>query len=404
MLKNVVIINDFDYIEGGASKVAIQTANILANSDKNLNVYYFSAVHSDKSTLDEKITKVCTNQVEAIKNPNKLKGIIDGIYNRTSNKELKKLLETLNKDETVLHVHGWTKALSSSIFHIAFKMDYKIILTMHDYFTACPNGGYFDYKKDVTCKRNPLSWKCITCNCDSRNYFIKIYRLIRQFVQKHIVKLNKRLTDVISISDFSENVLKKTLSTNTKIHRVYNPIDLDNNAPKVDYTKNDYFLYVGRISPGKGVDVFCEAITKANVKGVVVGDGAELQNLKEKYPNIEFPGWKTATEVKEYMKKAKALIVPSKWYEAAPLTPLEAMQFGIPVIGSSDTATTEILTNENNIFENSNAQSLADIISSNKFTKEDIDFTRYSSKTYCEELTKTYVGLFGDTNQKGQKE
>ena len=38
-LKNIVIINDFDYIQGGASKVAIQTANMLVESDKNLYLY-----------------------------------------------------------------------------------------------------------------------------------------------------------------------------------------------------------------------------------------------------------------------------------------------------------------------------------------------------------------------------
>ena len=45
------------------------------------------------------------------------------------------------------------------------------------------------------------------CNCDSRNYFFKQYRIFRQFVQNKIVKFNDRLTDVISISEFSEKIL-----------------------------------------------------------------------------------------------------------------------------------------------------------------------------------------------------
>ena len=40
-VKNVVIINDYDYVQGGASKVAIQTANILKENNPRLNVYFF---------------------------------------------------------------------------------------------------------------------------------------------------------------------------------------------------------------------------------------------------------------------------------------------------------------------------------------------------------------------------
>ncbi|WP_052698772.1 glycosyltransferase family 4 protein [Streptococcus equinus] len=345
MLKNVVVINDFDYIQGGASKVAIQTANLLKENSPDLNVYFFSGAHDSKSNLRSDVISICTNQGESLKSKNKLKGAIDNLYNFKAKKLLKELLLTLDRDETIIHVHGWTKCLSSSVFDTAFKMNFKLVLTLHDYFTACPNGGYFNYQKNEIWTVKPFSLKYILNNCDSRNYFFHLYRLLRFFIQDKIVKLNERLTDVITISDFSENILRKTLNSNTHIHRVYNPIDLDPNREIVDYTKNDYFLYVGRISKEKGVDVFCEGVTKANKKGVVVGDGSELEKLKNKYPNIEFVGWKNSQEVKEYMKKAKALIIPSRWYEAAPLTPIEALQYGIPIISSDCNATVDYLEN-----------------------------------------------------------
>ena len=266
MIKNIIIVNDFDYIQGGASKVAIDTANLLVNSSDEIKVYFFSASHGVSSNLDKKVVSICTNQGEALKSKNRIKGFINGIYNFKAKRELKKLLKSLNKDETIIHVHGWTKCLSSSVFDVAFKLNYKLVLTMHDYFTACPNGGYFNYKENKICKLNPLSFKCIKCNCDSRNYLFKMYRIIRQFVQNKIVKLNDKLSDVISISEFSENILKETLNPKIKIHRVYNPIDLDNHVEKIDYTQNEYFLYVGRISKEKGVDIFCEAITRSTLK------------------------------------------------------------------------------------------------------------------------------------------
>lgn len=342
-IKNVIIINDFNYIQGGASKVAIDTAKLL--KEKGLNVIFFSAVNKLEENIDG-VTYISTDQKEALKEQNRLKGIINGIYNLKAKKKLKELLKTLNKEETVIHVHGWTKALSSSVFDVAFKMNFKVVLTMHDYFTACPNGGYFNYKENKICKRKPLSWQCIKCNCDSRNYGFKIYRLIRQFVQNKIVKLNDKLEYAIGISDLSIEILKPTLNSKIKLKKIYNPIEFNSNIPKADWTKNEYYLYVGRISKEKGVDSFCKAITNLGLKGIAVGDGSEKEKLEKEYSNIEFTGWKSSNEVKEYMKNARCLIFPSVWYETAGLTVLEAQSIGLPAIVNNNSAAREFVNKE----------------------------------------------------------
>lgn len=340
-VKNIVVINDFNYVQGGASKVAIDTARLL--KDENINVYFFSAV-SKKDEEINGINYISTNQKEALKEKNIIKGMINGIYNFKARNELKKLLKTLNREDTVIHIHGWTKALSSSIFDIAFKMNFKVVVTLHDYFTACPNGGYFNYKRNEICKFKPLSWKCIKCNCDSRNYLFKIYRILRQFVQNKIVKLPSKLQYAIGISDLSIDVLKSTLNQNIRIEKIYNPIEFDEKEDKIDWKNNDYYLYVGRISKEKGVDIFCSAITELNLKGIVVGDGSEKETLLKKYPNIEFTGWKNKEEVKKYMKGARALIFPSRWYETAGLTILEGKAIGLPVLVSETCAGKEFVS------------------------------------------------------------
>lgn len=391
-IKNVVIVNDFNFVQGGASKVAVDTAHLL--KEKNINVYFFSAVNQNKDKI-EGVKYISTNQNEAMKEKNRLKGFINGIYNFKARKELKKLLSKLDRESTVLHFHGWTKALSSSVFSIAFKMKFKVVLTLHDYFTACPNGGYFDYVQNKICKKKPLSWKCIKCNCDSRNYMFKIYRIIRQFVQNKIVKLNKKLENVITISEFSEKILKPTLGKNTKITRIYNPIDLDNNKTLINPEKNEYYLYVGRVSKEKGVDLFCKAITNLGYKGIVVGDGDEKYKLEKEFPKIEFAGWKSNDEVKQYMKKAKALIFPSRWYEGAPLTPLECMQYGIPSLVSNASAAIDYVTNKELIFK-LNCKDLQNKIlgyekNIKQYSKESLKFMKERKKyIYTNELIKLY--------------
>ena len=57
-IKNVVIINDFNYVQGGASKVAIDTAKLLKN--EGIKVYFFSAVNKKEENIDG-ITYISTN-------------------------------------------------------------------------------------------------------------------------------------------------------------------------------------------------------------------------------------------------------------------------------------------------------------------------------------------------------
>ncbi len=391
-VETVVIVNDFNYIQGGASKVAIETARILKETD--IKVYFFSAVNKDEDIISG-VEYITLNQNEALKEKNKLKGALNGIYNIKAKNKMKELLKRLDSKSTIIHVHGWTKALSSSVFDIAFKMKFKVVLTLHDYFTACPNGGYFNYNKNEICKLKPLSAKCIKCNCDSRNYGFKIYRVLRQFVQNKIVRLNDKLENAISISDFSEKILKKTLGKNTKIARIFNPINIDVKAMIVNPEENNYYLYVGRISKEKGVDLFCEAVSNLNKRGIVVGDGEERKKLQKQYPNIEFVGWKNNNEVNKYIKGARALIFPSRWYEGAPLTPLEAMRYGVPCLISNVSAAIDYTNNKDRTFC-LNANDLEKkIVLYEKNIKESSQeaqtiFKKMTEKSYREEIIKLY--------------
>ena len=392
-IKNIVIINDFNYIQGGASKVAIETAKVLAN-EKDLNVYFFYAVHQNTNIINN-VKYICTNQNEALKEKNKLIGSINGIYNKSAKKKLKELLKDLNPDDTILHIHGWTKALSSSVFDIAFKMKFKVVLTLHDYFMVCPNGGFYNYKKSKICDLKPLSLKCVNCNCDSRNYIFKIYRNIRTFVQNKIVQVPKKINCAITISSLSENILKSYLNESVKIERIYNPIDIDEVKQKDNsrITKEDYYLFVGRLDKEKGIEEFCKAITETNEKAIVVGTGKLKKKLEEKYKNINFVGWKKSFEVYKYLEKAKALIFPSLWYETAGLTVLEAQILNVPCIVNSNTAATEFIIENVTGKKYQTYNELVNIIKefdSLKFNFEKNNINKINYKEYLSKLLKCY--------------
>lgn len=104
--------------------------------------------------------------------------MLRGSANKKCKYEFERLLKNLDRKDTIIHIHTWTKAISSIILPIIHKNKFKAILTVHDYFTKCPNGGLFNYKKGCICYAKPVGVECIFSNCDSRNYIIKLYRII----------------------------------------------------------------------------------------------------------------------------------------------------------------------------------------------------------------------------------
>jgi len=376
----VVIVNDFDYIQGGASKVAIDTAKLLHKN--KVNVIYFSATHKKN---DYPFKQITTNQKECLTDG--IKGAIRGIYNFKAAKEFTKLLKTLDRNKTIIHVHGWTKSLSSSIFRIANKENFKVILTLHDYFTVCPNGGFFNYKKCKICKKKAMSLDCMLTNCDSRNYLFKIYRCIRQFVQNINIKKSDNL-NIVSISDFSFDKLKNYDLKKLNIEKIYNPISIEKNK-RVNIEKNKYYIYVGRISQEKGVDIFCKAIDELKLDAIVVGDGSEKCKLEKKYNSnkIKFVGWQDTASVEKYFQQAKCLVFPSRWYEGAPLTILEALSKGIPCIVSNQCAGIEFINKNNGIiYDGTTSEDLK-----NKILKyEKLNIKELGEKTYNYYWEKPY--------------
>ena len=171
-VKNIIIIYDYCEINGGAAKVAIQSA--IALSQTSFNVFYFSATGQEDNSLITSKINVTNLGINDINNDRLSKAIINGIWNRTVKRRIEEYLRSFSPDDTIIHIHGWSKALSSVVVRVACKRRFKTIITLHDYFTVCPNGGFYNYKKEDLCKLIPMSAKCMVCNCDKRNFSHKL--------------------------------------------------------------------------------------------------------------------------------------------------------------------------------------------------------------------------------------
>lgn len=397
MVDTVVIVYEQAFISGGAAKVAINSA--IALKKRGYRVIFFAGLDPISKQLTENNIEVICAGGEHIVNAKSPRTMLRGIWNGIIKKKLESVLSALNPETTVVHIHGWTKSLSASVFSACRRMNFKTFITLHEYFTVCPNGGIFDYQKGKICDKKPGSLRCAVCNCDKRNYIQKLYRDVRQRFQTH--QLKKLQPNVIYITDFSRNILEKNIKFKHKSFLIENNVEIFDRV-KVEPSENSDYLFVGRMSKEKGADLFCEAVTKAGVNGIVIGSGAMYDELKEKYPNIIFTGWLNADEMEEYINKARCLVISSKLYETMGLTILEMQAKGIPCIVPDRCAGIEYIKdkvtgveykigNVNSLIEAINYTKNNDIISklSDNFYNEDFK-DRFSIETHTENLIKAY--------------
>ncbi len=340
-LKNVIIVYDFAHINGGQAKVAIESALLL--SAAGLKVSYFAAVGPVDDRLAAAGIRVeLLGQKDIMSEPDRKMAMKRGIWNAPARKALAAFTAEFDPAETVVHCHGYAKALSPSIGPELAAGPLSAVYTMHEYFLACPNGGFYDFQKHEICTRKALGVDCLTTNCDVRHPAHKVWRVARQIATKGRGKLPSGLRDIIYISEVQRRAMASYLPEAAQLHHVPNPMAFPETmaAPARD---QDIFLFIGRLSPEKGARIFAEAAKLAGRRAVFVGDGPEADHVRKISPDAEITGWATPAEVERWIARSRALVFPSLWYECQPLTPIESLGQGRPVVTGSWSAGAELV-------------------------------------------------------------
>ena len=396
---NIIVVYDFGHMNGGAAQVAISSAIALRKAGNK--VVYFCAVSPiDASLVSAGVKVICTHQLDIKTDPNIIRKTTQAVWNYKAQKELRILLEDYSPSNTVVHFHGWFKALSPSILTVPEKLGFCSFITLHDFFVYCPNGGLYNYQQNKICDIFPMSKECLLCNCDRDSYVNKLWRYLRNYVQNIVLKRLKRLT-FISISDLSEREYKRCyrFQKNSNI-RISNPVTFPQKGNRDDA---DSYLFMGRLSNEKGVELFCEAIRKTGVHGIVLGDGALRGVLEKKYPDIEFAGWVSNDGKESFFRRAKVFVSTSVCYETFGLSVAEMLSVGIPCIVGDLTAAAELINEGKNglLFKTGDLDSLINAIKTLEnnyliYNHVEFDTSAYSVGDHVRNLLQAYTrGLSG---------
>ena len=255
------------------------------------------------------------------------------IYSLDARHKLNRLLERFIPD--VAHAHCIYHHLSPSILPLLRKRGIPTVMTAHDLKIACP--AYKMFNQHGICERckhgNLLNVAVHRCVHGSRALSTLI--MLESGVHRFLGLYRDNLDRVIVPSKFYGQKLAEWGWPREKLVYIPNYIDAGNFEPQ--YSPGDYFLYFGRLAPEKGVDTLIRAAVRLGVRLKIAGTGPieqELHALVGQSTGIEFLGHCAGERLWQLVREARAVVLPSKWYENAPLCVLEAYASGKPVIGA----------------------------------------------------------------------
>lgn len=396
-MKRILLVSKFYYTRGGAEVVAINMANDLAKRGYEIGVFTMDYPQnlSPENFYTASQVDFSGGLIDKLKFAMRTMG-----YNGIKS-SFKKALQEFKPD--IVHLHNVHSYLSPAVVKLAKEYGCKVVWTLHDYKLACPaysclNRGRI-CAKCFTSKINVVKERCFKENLPASvlAYF--------EAVKWNVKKLQRYVDYFVCPSAFIKRQMLKAGLQEGKLKVVCNfvdPIKLDQlKRAEIPDTRDDFYVYVGRLSEEKGVATLLKAAKDLPYKLKLVGGGHLYDGFIAEYgncDNIEFMGHQPAEKVAEILLSAKCLVLPSEWYENNPLSVIEALCAGIPIVGANIGGIPELIDAEwGETFESGNVEDMQQAIT-RVMAKEKYDYKsiakrsqeRFSFELHFKQLKELY--------------
>jgi glycosyltransferase involved in cell wall biosynthesis len=252
----------------------------------------------------------------------------------------------------VVHVHNFFYVASPSVLYAAHRNKVPVVVTLHNYRLIC--SGALLMRNSLPCElcvdqTFPLAGVRYGCH---RNSKVETAHLtMATGLHKVFDTWNRKVALYISLTEFAQN---KFVHSSLKLDPervIVKPNSVGDYGFRDGKGRERFFLYVGRLSSEKGVDVLIRSFKESKRVVEIIGDGPlkqEVENAASEHPNIIYSGYKDRSYISDQLKRCRALIVPSVCYESLPTAVLEAFSAGTPVVISDIGNLNEIVTDNYN--------------------------------------------------------
>lgn len=356
----ILLSNKYYYPRGGSDIYMIELEKLLKKNGHEVAV--FSMQHS--LNLKSASSKYFPAEVDM--NGRNVKDLIPALLRPFGVAEVRKKFIRLLNDfgPDIVHLNNIHSQLSPLLAVLASHRDIPVVWTLHDHKLLCSR---YDCMRDgkpcelcFTNISNVVRYRCM------KNSFTASLVAYAEALVWNRKKMSEVTDTFICPSNFLlSNMIKGGFKSGQLI--VLNNFIDDKKFSGTPADRENHYCYVGRLSVEKGIETLLKAaagLPQFRLK--VVGTGPLEEELRTKYrmQNIEFLGFQKWDELKLILGSAVCMVIPSECYENNPLSVIESLCLGTPVIGAHIGGIPELIDPGRNglVFESGNITDLQDKI------------------------------------------
>ncbi len=235
----------------------------------------------------------------------------------------------------VVHVHNTWFALSPSVFPALTDGGFPVVATIHNYRLTCVNALlYRDGEPCLDCVGR-LPWPGVFHRCYRDSVVQSAAVAVTIATHRARRTWHDDVSRIIVLTRFAANILAQSGIPENRIVVKPNAVADPGRRSRPPST-SDSILYVGRFTEDKGVLDLVQSWGMAKLRDLqltMIGSGPLLDRIRSSgQPGVTPIGHIPSAEVRRQMLEARALVLPSRWFEGMPMVLLEAMAAGLPVV------------------------------------------------------------------------
>jgi len=310
---NILMLHNRYLIRGGEDESTQAEARLLREHGLTVDLFELSNA-----------------QVEAL---GPLRTGLGAIWSQATYQQVRRRLREGRYD--ILHVQNFFPLFSPSAHHAGRAEGVGVVQTLRNYRLLCPNAYLFrDSAPCEDCLGKPFAWPGVRRGCYRGSRSATLAVAAMSAAHRLLQTWQTQVDVLVALTEFAR---QKYIAGGLPTERLVVKPNFVDPDPGPGSGGGNFFLFVGRLSPEKGLSTLLAAWKNLGdpIALKIVGDGplAEwVRTSADQIPGVEYLGRRPLGETQELMGQARALIFPSEWYETFGRVAIEAFARGTPVI------------------------------------------------------------------------
>jgi len=333
----ILLVNTYHILGGGDSTYTFNLANLLR---QNGHQVAFFAMQDSRNLPDPNFDLFVSsidfreaNQNKSVANGMRVLGRV--IYSREARYKFSQLLERFKPD--TVHLQNIHAHITPSIIFEAKSRGLPVVWTLHDYKMICPNTHFLNDRTGQVCEACGTNryYQPILKRCKKGSLFASAMASIEAYAHR-LMRVREKINHFLTPSEFLRVKLVERGFSASRISHV--PLFVPEEQFHFSDRDDGYILYFGKLSQIKGIYILLQACRQTDLPVVLAGtfDESFARASEFELPtNCKYVGFQQGDALRALITNARAIVLPSLWYENQPFSILEAFASGKPVIASN---------------------------------------------------------------------